>query len=60
MLFKRKCAIPAGNLSAVSHFDVCKCNIPCPCLFAQTPSYGDCEGVMAYHIKEGTVWGNIT
>ncbi len=34
-------------------FDVCKCNIPCPCIFAQTPSYGDCEGVMAYHIKKG-------
>ena len=34
-------------------FDVCKCNIPCPCVFAQTPSYGDCDGVMAYHIKKG-------
>lgn len=34
-------------------FDVCKCNIPCPCTFAQTPTYGDCEGVMAYHIKKG-------
>jgi hypothetical protein len=32
-------------------FDVCKWNIPCPCTFAQTPTYGDCEGVMAYHIK---------
>jgi hypothetical protein len=34
-------------------FDVCKCNIPCPCTYAQTPSYGDCDGVMAYHIKNG-------
>jgi hypothetical protein len=34
-------------------FDVCKCNIPCPCIFAQTPSYGDCDGVMAYHIQKG-------
>ncbi len=34
-------------------FDVCKCNIPCPCTFAQAPSYGDCEGVLAYHIKNG-------
>jgi hypothetical protein len=34
-------------------FDVCKRNIPCPCTFAQTPSYGDCEGVLAYHIKKG-------
>jgi hypothetical protein len=34
-------------------FDVCKCNIPCPCEFAQTPTYGDCDGVLAYHIKNG-------
>ena len=40
-------------------FDVCKCNIPCPCLFAQTPSNGDCEGVMAYHIKRGQ-YGEIS
>ncbi len=44
--------IPSWNLTGV-WFVVCKCNIPCPCLFAQTPSYGDCEGVMAYHIKHG-------
>jgi hypothetical protein len=25
----------------------------CPCEFAQTPTYGDCEGVMAYHIRNG-------
>lgn len=34
-------------------FDVCKCSIPCPCTFAQAPSYGDCDGVLAYHIREG-------
>ncbi|MBI3278558.1 MAG: DUF1326 domain-containing protein [Acidobacteria bacterium] len=34
-------------------FDVCKCTIPCPCTFAQTPSSGDCEGVLAYHIRRG-------
>src|SRR5436190_19322969 len=34
-------------------FDVCKCNIPCPCTFAQSPTYGDCDGVLAYHIKKG-------
>jgi hypothetical protein len=34
-------------------FDVCKCSIPCPCEFAQAPTYGDCEGVLAYHIKKG-------
>jgi hypothetical protein len=34
-------------------FDVCKCNVPCPCTFAQAPSYGDCDGVLAYHIRRG-------
>lgn len=50
--------VPKWNLSG-DWFDVCKCNIPCPCLFAQTPSYGDCEGVMAYHIKHGQ-YGEIS
>jgi hypothetical protein len=34
-------------------FDVCKCTIPCPCTFAQAPSEGDCEGILAWHINEG-------
>jgi hypothetical protein len=34
-------------------FDVCKGNIPCPCEFAQTPTYGDCDGILACHIKKG-------
>ncbi len=34
-------------------FDVCKCAIPCPCSFAQPPTYGDCEGVLAWRIREG-------
>ena len=43
--------------SAGDWFDVCKCNIPCPCTFAQPPSSGDCEGVMAWHIREGHYGG---
>jgi hypothetical protein len=34
-------------------FDVCSCSIPCPCEFAQAPTNGECEGVLAYHIKKG-------
>jgi hypothetical protein len=34
-------------------FDVCKCSVPCPCEFAQAPTHGDCDGVLAYHIKDG-------
>jgi hypothetical protein len=34
-------------------FDVCKCAIPCPCTFAQAPTYGDCDGILAWHIRDG-------
>jgi hypothetical protein len=34
-------------------FDVCSCNVPCPCTFAQAPTRNRCEGVMAYHVREG-------
>ena len=34
-------------------FDACKCTIPCPCSFAQPPTYGDCDGVLLWHIHEG-------
>ncbi len=40
-------------------FDVCKCNIPCPCYFAQPPTYGDCEGVNAWHIQKGN-YGDVS
>lgn len=39
-------------------FDVCSCNVPCPCSFAQAPSNNHCEGVLAYHIREGR-YGNV-
>jgi hypothetical protein len=35
-------------------FDVCKCNIPCPCEFAQPPTFDECEGILAWHIGEGS------
>jgi hypothetical protein len=44
--------IPSWKVSG-DWFDVCKCSIPCPCTFAQAPSYGDCDGVMAYHVRSG-------
>lgn len=44
--------IPRWHLTG-DWFDVCKCDVPCPCEFAQPPSYGDCEGVLAWHIREG-------
>lgn len=38
-------------------FDVCSCNIACPCEFAQPPTNNRCEGVLAYHIREGDYGG---
>ena len=34
-------------------FDVCECRIPCPCTFAQTPTFEHCDGTMVWHVNEG-------
>ena len=34
-------------------FDVCSCDIACPCEFAQPPTNNHCEGVLAYHVRNG-------
>ena len=39
-------------------FDTCKCSIPCPCTFAQPPTTGDCDGILAWHIRKGT-YGDV-
>ena len=44
--------IPQWHLAG-DWFDVCRCNIPCPCEFAQPPTDNWCEGVLAWHIREG-------
>jgi hypothetical protein len=44
--------VPGWRVSG-DWFDVCKCSIPCPCTFAQPPTEGDCEGILAWHIREG-------
>lgn len=44
--------IPHWSISG-DWFDVCSCSIPCPCIFAQPPTNGQCEGVLAYHIRKG-------
>lgn len=38
--------------------DFCKCRVPCPCTFAQPPTEGDCEGIIAYRIREGN-YGDV-
>ncbi len=44
--------IPAWTLTG-DWFDVCSCNIPCPCYFAQAPTGGACEGTLVWHVREG-------
>ena len=34
-------------------FDICSCNIPCPCEFAQAPTNNVCRGMLAWHVREG-------
>ena len=34
-------------------FDVCRCNVPCPCSWAQPPDDDYCEGVLVWHIRDG-------
>lgn len=34
-------------------FDVCKCNLLCPCEFAEAPTYGDCVGEVAWYSQNG-------
>ncbi|HEY7570332.1 MAG TPA: DUF1326 domain-containing protein [Nitrososphaeraceae archaeon] len=33
--------------------DDCKCNMQLPCEFVQTPTYEDCDGILAPYIKKG-------
>jgi hypothetical protein len=34
-------------------FDICSCRIPCPCTFAQPPTYDTCDAILAWKIREG-------
>ena len=45
-------AIPQWTLKG-DWFDVCSCNIACPCEFAQAPTDNKCAAVLAYRINEG-------
>jgi hypothetical protein len=34
-------------------FDVCRCRVPCACTFAQAPDEDQCDGILAWHVREG-------
>ncbi len=44
--------IPAWHAQG-DWFDVCRCNVPCPCSWAEPPDDDYCEGVLVWHIREG-------
>ena len=44
--------IPGWRLAG-DWFDICSCNIPCPCEFAQAPTNNACAGMLAWHVREG-------
>jgi hypothetical protein len=46
-------AVPTWTLEG-DWFDVCTCNIACPCEFAQAPTDNKCAGVLAYKINSGS------
>jgi len=48
--------IPQWHLEG-DWFDVCKCDIPCPCEFARTPTYGDCDGILVWRVRRGSYGG---
>jgi hypothetical protein len=39
-------------------FDVCRCRVPCGCTFAQAPDEGQCDGILAWHVREGN-YGDV-
>src|SRR6267378_4151146 len=38
-------------------FDVCSCDIACPCIFGQPPTNNVCHGVLAYRVRDGHFGG---
>ncbi len=41
------------------YFEACNCELVCPCYSAKAPTYGYCEGNVAWHVNEGQ-YGDIS
>jgi hypothetical protein len=50
--------VPAWRLTG-DWFDVCRCRVPCGCTFAQAPDDGQCDGLLAWRIREGN-YGDVS
>ncbi|MFK3796397.1 MULTISPECIES: DUF1326 domain-containing protein [unclassified Pseudomonas] len=48
----QKASIPPWRIAG-EWLDVCSCNSPCPCTYAQPPTGNHCEVLWAYRINEG-------
>ena len=44
--------IPEWRLAG-DWFDICSCDVPCPCEFAQAPTNNACQGMLAWHVRQG-------
>ena len=40
-------------------FDLCRCRVPCGCTFAQAPDEDQCDGILAWRIREGN-YGDVS
>jgi hypothetical protein len=49
--------IPQWRLAG-DWFDVCRCRVPCGCTFAQPPDDGQCDGILAWHVRKGN-YGDV-
>lgn len=49
--------VPSWRLAG-DWFDVCRCRVPCGCTFGQAPDEGQCDGILAWHIREGN-YGDV-
>ena len=45
-------SIPQWRLAG-DWFDICSCDVPCPCEFAQAPTNNACQGMLVWHIRDG-------
>jgi hypothetical protein len=44
--------VPEWHLAG-DWFDICSCDIPCPCEFAQAPTNNACQGMLVWHVRKG-------
>jgi hypothetical protein len=49
---ERMNSVPEWRLAG-DWFDICSCDLPCPCEFAQAPTNNACIGMLAWHVREG-------